>query len=78
MTNPTAQVTATIKAEEAPLGKLLWSILRPEAATAFTLYEVRIVRRETRSFVEWIYQDGHSRFFDFGERVAIHPNPTIG
>jgi hypothetical protein len=63
--------TEPVVAEDAPIGILLWPVNRPEAEPNFTLMEVRIVRRATRSHVTWIYENGSERHFDLGEQVWV-------
>lgn len=52
-------VTSSVIAEDAPIGVLLWPVTRPEAAPNFTLMEVRVVRRECRNYVTWVYENGN-------------------
>lgn len=68
---PEPQPMDTVIAEDAPIGVQLWPTTTPESAPNFTLMEVRIVRREGRGYVTWIYENGNERHFDLGERVAV-------
>lgn len=64
--------TTTIKAEDAPIGQLLWAVKAPEFAPNFTLSEVQIVRNAGGTFVRWVYEgDVPDRTFKLGEEVSI-------
>lgn len=61
---------AIVSAEEAPIGVLLWPVVSAGSEPHYTLAEVQVVRREERSFVRWIYQDGKERTFEVSEGVV--------
>jgi hypothetical protein len=63
--------TASVIAEDAPLGVQLWPTLTPESAPNFTLDRVEIIRGAYGSYVRWVYQNDNTRTFRLGERVAI-------
>jgi hypothetical protein len=62
--------TASVAAEDAPIGVQLWPTITPESAPAFTLDRVEIVRTETQKYVRWVYQSGTIRVFELGQTVA--------
>lgn len=63
--------TATVIAEDAPLGVQLWPTISPEAAPNFTLERVEIVRSQIGTHVRWVYQNGDTRVFGLGQAVAV-------
>lgn len=63
--------TGTVKAEDAPLGVLLWPVTRPEAEPNFTLASVTRVSRLDRTTIVWEYQSGKTRTFAPGEDVVV-------
>jgi len=62
--------TASVLAEDAPIGVQLWPTITPESAPNFTLESVEIVRNAYGSFVRWVYENGNVRTFKMGQTVA--------
>ena len=65
-----------VTAEAAPIGVQLWPTRRPDQAPAFTLEEVRLIRRELGDHVEWVYRNGSVRAFKLGEQVVCADTTT--
>lgn len=73
-----ATATTMITAEDAPIGVQVWPTISPRYAPNFTIAAVEIVTRKLRdtsgtyetSQVIWTYENGNTRTFDLGERVA--------
>lgn len=64
--------TASVIAENAPIGVQLWPTIHPQYAPNFTLAEVQIIRNEIGSYVRWIYEgDVETRTFQVGQVVAV-------
>jgi hypothetical protein len=66
--------TVAVPAEDAPIGVLLWDVVRDDAAPNFTLEAVTTTQERTatgvRSWVTWTYQSGAERTFPPGAAVA--------
>jgi hypothetical protein len=70
--------TASVVAEDAPIGVQLWPTLNPANASNFILNEVQIIRNEIGSYVRWIYEgDVETRTFKVGETVTVD-GETLG
>ena len=63
--------TTSVVAQDAPVGVLLWPVREAKYEPGFTLAEVHVIRNEARTFVCWVYQDGHKRYFDLDENVVV-------
>lgn len=76
--NATEIETTLVIAEDAPIGMQLWPTVSPKHAPNFTLAAVEVVTRKVRdasgtydsSHVEWTYENGTTRLFSVGEKVA--------
>lgn len=67
----TSTLVTSVKAEEAPIGMPLWPTRTPEAAVAYTLESVCLVRTATESRVVWTYLNGTTVDYAAGEMVAV-------
>ncbi|MFI7608914.1 hypothetical protein ACIBTV_27890 [Micromonospora sp. NPDC049366] len=64
-------IDALVTAETAPLDVQLWPTRAPQYAPNFTLAEVALVHDDNGWHVRWTYQNGNTRRFPLGERVAV-------
>ena len=63
--------TASVIAEDAPLGVELWPTVSPDFAPNFTLERVEVVRTCVTTIVRWHYLSGRELVFRLGETVAV-------
>jgi hypothetical protein len=72
MTTTSAQAATTtdVTAEDAPIGIQLWPTTSPEYASNFILESVIVTRTAGTEYVTWIYENGKTRVFAKGEKVA--------